>query len=87
MRRHADVIFLIGRGRQRIDRCRMRKGFVFRRQRRRSDLRHHVAGIQAANIANMISVGIGDAEILHEAKYNFKDFTFMDLSFIEALLD
>lgn len=46
-----------------------------------------VAGIQAANIANMISVGIGDAEILHEAKYNFKDFTFMDLAFIEALLD
>ena len=46
-----------------------------------------VAGIQPANIANMISVGIGDAEILHEAKYNFKDFTFMDLSFIEALLD
>jgi beta-phosphoglucomutase len=46
-----------------------------------------VAGIQAANIANMISVGIGDAKILHEAKYNFKDFTFMDLSFIEALLD
>jgi len=46
-----------------------------------------VAGIQAANIANMISVGIGEAEILHEAKYNFKDFTFMDLSFIEALLD
>ena len=46
-----------------------------------------VAGIQAANIANMISVGIGDAEILQEAKYNFKDFTFMDLDFIEALLD
>jgi beta-phosphoglucomutase len=46
-----------------------------------------VAGIQAANIANMISVGIGDAEILQEAKYNFKDFTFMDLAFIEALLD
>lgn len=46
-----------------------------------------VAGIQAANIANMISVGIGDAEILHEAKYNFKDFTFMDLSFIEALIN
>lgn len=30
-----------------------------------------VAGIQAANIANMISVGIGDATVLHEAKYNF----------------
>jgi beta-phosphoglucomutase len=46
-----------------------------------------VAGIQAANTANMISVGIGDATILHEAKYNFKDFTFMDLAFIEALID
>ncbi len=46
-----------------------------------------VAGIQAANIANMISVGIGEEAILHEAKYNFKDFTFMDLAFIEALID
>lgn len=46
-----------------------------------------VAGIQAANIANMISVGIGNTTILHEAKYNFKDFTFMDVAFIEALLD
>jgi beta-phosphoglucomutase len=46
-----------------------------------------VAGIQAANTANMISIGIGDAAILHEAKYNFKDFTFMDLAFIEALID
>lgn len=46
-----------------------------------------VAGIQAANIANMTSVGIGDEAILHEAKYNFKDFTFMDLSFIEGLID
>ncbi len=46
-----------------------------------------VAGIQAANTANMISIGIGDATILHEAKYNFKDFTFMDLAFIEALID
>lgn len=45
-----------------------------------------VAGIQAANIANMTSVGIGDEKILHEAKYNFKDFTFMNTSFIEALI-
>ncbi|WP_396155608.1 beta-phosphoglucomutase [Flavobacterium sp.] len=44
-----------------------------------------VAGIQAANSAKMTSVGIGDERILHEAKYNFKDFTFMDTSFIEAL--
>src|SRR6478609_11158575 len=45
-----------------------------------------VAGVQAANIANMTSIGIGDAKILHEAKYNFKDFTFMDTSFIEAFI-
>jgi beta-phosphoglucomutase len=46
-----------------------------------------VAGIQAANIANMISIGIGDDKILHEAKYNFKDFTFMDTSFIDAFIN
>jgi beta-phosphoglucomutase len=46
-----------------------------------------VAGIQAANIANMTSIGIGDEKILHEAKYNFKDFTFMDTSFIEGFID
>lgn len=45
-----------------------------------------VAGIQAANIAGMTSVGIGDASILHEAKYIFKDFTQMDTGFIEKLL-
>ena len=46
-----------------------------------------VAGIQAANIAKMTSIGIGEAKILHEAKYNFKDFTFMDTSFIEAFIN
>ncbi len=45
-----------------------------------------VAGIQAANIAKMTSVGIGEATVLHEAKYIFKDFTYMDTSFIEALI-
>ena len=45
-----------------------------------------VAGIQAANIANMISVGIGEASVLHEAKYNFKDFTFMDEAFLSQLI-
>ncbi len=43
-----------------------------------------VAGVQAANIANMTSIGIGEESILHEAKYIFKDFTHMDTSFIEA---
>ena len=46
-----------------------------------------VAGVQAANIANMTSVGIGDSKILHEAKYNFKDFIYMDTSFIDAFIN
>lgn len=45
-----------------------------------------VAGVQAANTAKMISIGIGEANVLHEAKYIFKDFTYMDLSFIESLI-
>ena len=46
-----------------------------------------VAGVQAANSANMTSVGIGDFKILHESKYNFKDFTFMDTTFIDAFIN
>jgi len=46
-----------------------------------------VAGIQAANVANMISVGIGEADVLHEADYIFKDFTFIDIHFIENLIN
>lgn len=45
-----------------------------------------VAGIQAANAAKMISIGIGDAKILSEAKYNFLDFTQIELSFLETLI-
>lgn len=45
-----------------------------------------VAGIQAANIAAMISIGIGDVTILNEAKYNFKDFTFIDEAFLNSLI-
>ena len=46
-----------------------------------------VAGIQAANIARMTSVGIGEAATLHEAKYLFKDFTFIDKDFINKLIN
>jgi len=45
-----------------------------------------VAGIQAANIANMTSIGIGESEILYEAKFIFKDFTYMDTSFITTFI-
>jgi len=46
-----------------------------------------VAGIQAANIAGMISVGIGEKTILHEADYIFKDFTEINTAFIEKLIN
>ncbi len=46
-----------------------------------------VAGIQAANNANMTSIGIGEQSILHEAKYIFKDFTYMDVSFVETFIN
>ncbi|SHJ05864.1 beta-phosphoglucomutase [Aquimarina spongiae] len=45
-----------------------------------------VAGVQAANIANMISIGIGDAKVLHEADYVFKDFTEIKEEFLDTLL-
>ncbi|WP_299800554.1 beta-phosphoglucomutase [uncultured Maribacter sp.] len=46
-----------------------------------------VAGIQAANAANMVSIGIGEAEILNEADYNFNDFTEMSDDFLESLIN
>ena len=45
-----------------------------------------VAGIQAANTANMISIGIGEASVLNEADYVFKDFTEMSEDFIEDII-
>lgn len=45
-----------------------------------------VAGIQAANAANMISIGIGDNAILDEADYIFKDFTEMSQEFLEGII-
>lgn len=45
-----------------------------------------VAGIQAANKANMISIGIGESSVLHEADVVFRDFTEMSLAFLETLL-
>ena len=46
-----------------------------------------VAGVQAANIGKMTSIGIGEESVLHEAKYIFKDFTHIDKSFIEGLIN
>ena len=44
-----------------------------------------LAGIQAAKNANMIAIGIGEAAILNEADFVFKDFTEIDLQFIAQL--
>jgi len=45
-----------------------------------------VAGIQAANKADMISVGIGNSSILKEADFVFNDFTEISDEFIEELM-
>ncbi|RTE54420.1 beta-phosphoglucomutase [Arenibacter aquaticus] len=45
-----------------------------------------VAGLQAANKAGMISIGIGDAKVLFDAQYVFSNFTEMDNSFLNSLL-
>ncbi|HEX9825071.1 MAG TPA: beta-phosphoglucomutase [Flavobacteriaceae bacterium] len=45
-----------------------------------------VAGIQAANIANMTSIGIGDKSILSEADHCFKDFTEINTDFLSQLI-
>lgn len=45
-----------------------------------------IAGIQAANIAGMLSIGIGEQEVLHEANYVFKDFTEISNDFLEMLI-
>ena len=45
-----------------------------------------LAGIQAANKANMISIGIGDKNVLYEADFIFKDFTEISETFINKLI-
>jgi beta-phosphoglucomutase len=45
-----------------------------------------VAGIEAANAANMISIGIGDKEVLSQATFIFKDFTEISTDFMKNLI-
>jgi beta-phosphoglucomutase len=44
-----------------------------------------LAGIEAANAASMLSIGIGEAQVLSEADRVFRDFTEIGLDFIEQL--
>ena len=46
-----------------------------------------VAGVEAANAAQMISIGIGDENVLSEAKFNFTDFTQISTDFITTLIE
>lgn len=46
-----------------------------------------IAGIQAANNAGMISIGIGAKDILQEADYVFKDFTEISRTFLKELIE
>jgi len=44
-----------------------------------------VAGIEAANNAGMVSIGIGDSKTLTKADYVFKDFTEISAEFLDRL--
>ena len=46
-----------------------------------------IAGIQAANAAKMISIGIGDLNVLNEADYVFKDMTAITPDFLKNLMN
>ncbi len=45
-----------------------------------------IAGIEAANRADMVSIGIGNEETLHEADYNFENLTEVTSDFIKKLI-
>lgn len=45
-----------------------------------------LAGIQAANIAGMTSVAIGDKKLLHEANYNLADTEELNVDFVKSLI-
>ncbi|MBC8766548.1 beta-phosphoglucomutase [Arenibacter sp. BSSL-BM3] len=45
-----------------------------------------VAGIEAANNAGMLSIGIGEAKVLSKAKFVFANFTEIDVKFINRLM-
>ncbi len=45
-----------------------------------------IAGIEAANAADMISIGVGDGEVLKNANYTVNDLTELESSYMERLL-
>jgi beta-phosphoglucomutase len=45
------------------------------------------AGVEAANAAHMISIGIGEKSVLNKADYVFKDFTEISLEFLKDIME
>jgi beta-phosphoglucomutase len=45
-----------------------------------------IAGIQAANSAKMISIGIGESTVLNQAQYCFPNFLYIDNHFLEKII-
>jgi beta-phosphoglucomutase len=45
-----------------------------------------VAGIEAANVAQMVSIGIGDKKVLNKADYNLASTNELTIDFIERLI-
>ena len=46
-----------------------------------------IAGVEAANAAKMLSIGIGNAELLHEAGYVLSDTTGFTINFLQKILN
>jgi beta-phosphoglucomutase len=46
-----------------------------------------VAGVEAANLANMVSIGIGSKDVLGHAQYVFKDFKEISDEFLNTLIN
>lgn len=46
-----------------------------------------IAGVEAANVANMISIGIGDSKVLSNADYVFNDMTEITTDFLKNLMN
>jgi len=46
-----------------------------------------VAGVEAANAANMMSIGIGEKDVLSKAQFIFKNFTEINTKFIKDLIE
>lgn len=44
------------------------------------------AGVEAANMAGMTSIGIGDSKVLEHAQFIFPDFNHIDTSFLDMLM-